>query len=242
MALDKTNNFAVGDANLDELMTHTNVTDRGHHKVSLTEMTTTTVPKIAAGSVIEVAGATYEAGTDITLGGSPSDGTVYIYIVPNGATATAVMTNTAPTWSDAKQGWYGTGGAATYRYVHYVMTKATAAYSNKIDSALPFTAPTRAGFLSTGARFFMKELSVVFASGDTTKSVAHGLTAPFTNNTIIDILWRADNYNGATLGKTFSYYGGYVSGFTWNDTNVSVILGAAPGGTGATYYLTVVYK
>jgi hypothetical protein len=43
----------------------------------------------------------------------------------------ATFTNTAPTWSDSKQGWYGTGGSANYRYLNFIMTKATTSYSEK---------------------------------------------------------------------------------------------------------------
>jgi len=43
---------------------------------------------------------------------------------------TSAFTATAPTWSDSKQGWYGTGDQANYRYIARAL-KATASYTEK---------------------------------------------------------------------------------------------------------------
>jgi hypothetical protein len=104
----------------------------GKHNVSLTNYDTTGVPAIAAGSIVECNGALFEFTADEAVTGTPSNGTVYIQIVPSTTTCTAAFTNTAPTWSDAKQGFYGTGGAANYRYLEFEMTRSSATvYSNK---------------------------------------------------------------------------------------------------------------
>ena len=136
MAGTKRNAYAIGNTNFDAMMTTLDLDRRGKGSVTLTEMTTTTVPKIAAGSWIEVGGAVYEFTADETLSGSPSDGHVYIYIVPGTTTCTAVMTNTAPTWRDAKQGWYGTAGAATYRYITILIIKSGASYMKGAQNVL----------------------------------------------------------------------------------------------------------
>jgi hypothetical protein len=104
----------------------------GKHNISLTNYNTTGVPAIAAGSIIECNGALFEFTADEAVTGTPSNGTVYIQIIPSTTTCTAAFTNTAPTWSDSKQGWYGTGGQANYRYVEYLITKSAASYSPKI--------------------------------------------------------------------------------------------------------------
>lgn len=104
----------------------------GKHNISLTNYDTTGVPAIAAGSIVECNGALFEFTADEAVTGTPSNGTVYIQIIPSTTTCTAAFTNTAPTWSDAKQGFYGTDAAANYRYLEFEMTRSSATvYSNK---------------------------------------------------------------------------------------------------------------
>ena len=69
--------------------------------------------------------------TDPVTSSTVADGAVYVCIVPDTTTATAEFTATAPTWSDSKQGWYGTGGQANYRYVNFRMDKSGASYYDK---------------------------------------------------------------------------------------------------------------
>ena len=82
-------------------------------------MDTTTIPQVAAGSIVESAGSLYEAGTNESISGSASTGTNYIKLVPGTDIVTPTWTTTTPTWSDAKQGWYGTGGSASHRYLQF---------------------------------------------------------------------------------------------------------------------------
>jgi hypothetical protein len=132
MAGSKLNTYGVGDVNLTNLMQVLDACRIGFHAVSLTEWATTTVPKIAAGSKVEVNGAIYKFDADETITGSPSDGLVYIKLIPSGDSITAQFTNTAPAWDDEKQGWYSsTPGEENYRYIEFGMTKATAEYSDK---------------------------------------------------------------------------------------------------------------
>ena len=131
MSGSKVNTYGIGDANIQALMLSTDKLFKGFHKVSLTNYDSTSESQIAAGSVIECAGALYKFDSNESMTGSPSDGTVYIRIVPGTTTCTAEYTNTAPTWSDAYQGWYGTGGAATYRYVEFILQKASSTWSNR---------------------------------------------------------------------------------------------------------------
>lgn len=126
----KVNNYAIGDDNIEAVMLTTDQIFKGLCSVSLTEMSTTTVPKIAAGSWIECNGTLFKFDADETLTGSPSDGVVYIRIIPSTDTCTAEMTNTAPTWSDSKQGWYGTSSAANYKYIGGC-TKSSTSYTYK---------------------------------------------------------------------------------------------------------------
>lgn len=131
MAGSKVNDYSIGDSNIQSVMLTLDKAFKGFHQASLTNYNTTDESAIAAGSVVEVNGALYKFDSDESITGSPSDGTVYIYLVPSGDTVTAAYTNTAPTWSDSKQGWYGTGGNANYRYLEFALTKASAVWSNK---------------------------------------------------------------------------------------------------------------
>jgi hypothetical protein len=135
MSGSKINNYSTLDNNIEEV--ELTLDKCFNDRLTLTEMLTTTVPKIAAGSRVEVGGAFFKfdsdeaiSTTDPVTGTTVADGIVYVMLKPavDGLTITAVMTATAPTWSDSKQGWYGTSTYAGYKYIKYVITKATASY------------------------------------------------------------------------------------------------------------------
>jgi len=131
MSGSKINDYGVGDVNATSIMTTLDAQRIGYHALTLTEYDTTTKPAIAAGSKVEINGALFKFDSEDAISGSPSDGDVYILLTPSGDSVTASFTNTAPTWSDSKQGWYGTGGSENYRYANFVMTKSGTDYSDK---------------------------------------------------------------------------------------------------------------
>jgi hypothetical protein len=94
----------------------------GYCAISLDSLTATTAVTIKAGSKVEVGGALYEYGSDETESGGTWAGigasnTVYVYIVPSGASISFIYSTTAPTWDVAKQGWYnGTNRAVASLY------------------------------------------------------------------------------------------------------------------------------
>ncbi len=93
---------------------------KGFLAISLTNYDADTEPQIAAGSSVEIAGALFlfPALESITgWAGIGINNDVYVKLVVSGTSVTAEFTTTAPTWSDSKQGWYGTAGAALHRYV-----------------------------------------------------------------------------------------------------------------------------
>lgn len=128
---EKINNYGVGDVQADSIMETLDTQRVGYHALTITEYDTDTKPAIAAGSKIEINGALFEFDSEETISGTPSDGDVYILLTPSGDSVTASFTNTAPTWSDSKHGWYGTGGSANYRYANFIMTKSGTDYSDK---------------------------------------------------------------------------------------------------------------
>lgn len=139
----KLNTYAIGDVDLTNIMTVLDQTRIGGvMQVSLTNLSNTTVPAIAAGSFLEVAGALYLVSTeeaisttDPVTSATVADGSIYIMAIPSGNSIAFSFTATAPTWSDIKQGWYGTGTYAGCRYVGKVR-KSSSSYENKkiIDS------------------------------------------------------------------------------------------------------------
>jgi len=81
----------------------------GYQAISLTNYDNDNEPQIAAGSKVEIGGALFEAVSNENISGwagisNSSD--VYIKLIVSGATATAEFTDTPPTWSTSKQGWY----------------------------------------------------------------------------------------------------------------------------------------
>ena len=133
------NDFSNSDSNILKVQSTLDKTFFGKvDSITLTEFDSSTVPAIAAGSVVENNGSLYQfaseeaiSTTDPGTSSTVADGTVYVLLVPGTGTITAAFTATAPTWSDSKQGWYGTGDEANYRYLPYYMTKVSTVYSKK---------------------------------------------------------------------------------------------------------------
>lgn len=81
----------------------------GYQAVSLTNFDNDSEPQLAAGSVVEIGGALFEAAALESISGwagISNDSDVYIKLTVSGSTATAAFTTDPPTWSTSKQGWY----------------------------------------------------------------------------------------------------------------------------------------
>ena len=111
MATDKINNYAIGDNNFESVMLTLDQTFRNKHDCYSFSATA-----LKAGSVIEINGSLYPVTADITLPSMTSN--KYLMAVPSSSgTFTLLATSTAPTWSDSKQGFYGTSTTANYKYI-----------------------------------------------------------------------------------------------------------------------------
>lgn len=101
---------------------------RGYNAVSLTNWdSTTTIPQVAAGSVIEINGSTWDitTNTDIDSSGATA-GTVYVYF--DDSAPEFKFLDTAPAWSSTLNGWYLSGD----RFTGYFMTwDGASSFSNK---------------------------------------------------------------------------------------------------------------
>lgn len=95
----------------------------GHISMSWNNWTTNTEPTITKGSKIEISGSLFNfpADEDMDPGanwaGFGNDTIVYCKLTVSGTSCTSVLTATAPTWNDEKQGWYD--GADRYYGVIY---------------------------------------------------------------------------------------------------------------------------
>lgn len=109
----------------------------GYIALSFDEWTTTNEPEIQAGSKIEIAGSMYTFGSaedidpDGDWAGFGNSTQIYCKLVVSGTNVTSKLTTTAPTWDDARQGYYGTGGSALHRYYAKIYKDSSGNYDRK---------------------------------------------------------------------------------------------------------------
>jgi len=113
---------------------------KGFQGISLTNFATSALSQIAAGSVVEIAGAFFNFPADETINASTwtsitSGNTAYIALVPAGTagsqTVTAEYTATAPVWRDDMQGWYASA-ASVSRVIGSVYKVSATAQTRKV--------------------------------------------------------------------------------------------------------------
>jgi hypothetical protein len=92
---------------------------KGFQALSLTEYTTSAAAAIAAGSIVEIAGAFFQFAADETPTGWTSiatGSTAYIALTASGTAGSQIVeasyTATAPTWRDDHQGWYASAASS----------------------------------------------------------------------------------------------------------------------------------
>lgn len=106
---------------------------RGFIRLSLTNYDNSSLPQIAVGSLVEIEGSLFSFAANDSITGTPSTGTNYIMLEVSGSgasqTVEGVWTDTPPTWSDSRQGWYDATG--TKRYVAMCEYDGASAYTEK---------------------------------------------------------------------------------------------------------------
>ncbi len=112
---------ATGAADWTGWITQQGLTDRGFMQVSLTNFATTAASLVGTGSVFELAGSIYsctETAINLAAGTISAAVAVYYVAIPSagGTTCTFTMDSIAPTWVNAKQGYYASA-ASTSRYL-----------------------------------------------------------------------------------------------------------------------------
>lgn len=112
---------------------------KGFQAVSLTEYNTSAAASIAAGSVVEIAGAFFTFVSDEAINASSwtaivTGTTAYITLTPSGTAGSQIVdvayTSTAPTWRDDHQGWYASA-ASNVRVIGSVYKAEAANYGPK---------------------------------------------------------------------------------------------------------------
>jgi len=110
---------------------------KGYQALSLTEYTTSAAADIAAGSIVEIAGAFFTFVADETPTGwsaISTGSTAYIALTPSGTAGSQIVSSgyvsTAPTWRDDHQGWYASAGS-TVRVVARVFKAGATSYYPK---------------------------------------------------------------------------------------------------------------
>ena len=126
---------ATGAADWTGWITQQGLTDRGFMQVSLTNFATTAASLIGTGSVFELAGSIYSCTeTSISLAAGTISAAVSVYYVAipsaGGTTCTFTMDSVAPTWVDAKQGYYASA-ASTSRYLGGTYLVTTTSFRDK---------------------------------------------------------------------------------------------------------------
>lgn len=214
MAGIKIDNFAVGDVNLTAVMDTLQGLRQGHFQASLTEMDTTTIPKIAAGSIFDLNGSLVYVDADETIGGAPADGVTYIKAIYSSGAVSFEWTATAPTFSTSKNGWYGTSASSGHRYIAK-MIKASSSYTGKTlydSSNIPYI-------------YEMKRVDYV---GNWTVGETKTATLTFSSNVIALVSFSLD---------VSSFVGIYVSAFSISGNTVNISLtGTYNAGTRQGYY------
>lgn len=143
----------------------------GYPGVSLTHMSDSAEPRIAAGSKVEIGGALYQFSADETgtgWAGIGASNTVYILVTPSGTTCAWSYTTTAPTWSTSKQGFY----IASDRVIGGLYKDAGGNYTAKwLYAGMDMVGPV--------PRLLQEKIEIGNWNMDTTNtvSVAHGLNS-----------------------------------------------------------------
>lgn len=111
---------------------------RGYSALTLTHMQDSVVPAIAAGSAIDLNGRLMFFDQETVISTiDPMTGTTVvngkIYIIINSGSSVPSFTATAPVWSPARQGWYGSGAQSQNRYVDCFIIKNADSYNKYVN-------------------------------------------------------------------------------------------------------------
>ncbi len=201
---------ALGASDWSGWITQQGLTDRGYSRVSLTNFAGTIASAIGTGSVFEAAGAIYnntsETAISLATGTASANVAVYIMAIPaaGGTTCTFEIDSIAPTWVDAKQGFYASA-ASTTRAVGGMYIGTAATYYTKFI----YTQDMLTGYLLPWGetRPILKKIIQIGEwdmQSDATIDVPHGMATRFLNVRSINVMIQDDTSNSMTDFNTVS--------------------------------------
>lgn len=177
---------------------------KGMNNIQLTEFTTFTVPKIAAGGSCEINGKIRTNSSELTITGSTSNNNWYdILLTPSGGTYTAsfVARNTG-VWSNVKQGLY----SGNNRVVACVFRDSSGNFISKnILIVISRTVKIKAEFIWNMEPVPNSEIAVAHGLSNITKMKT--VEAMIRNDTG-NVMYRVDGYvHGSNLAFRWSGMG-----------------------------------
>jgi len=190
--------------------------------LSLTNYDNDSEPQIAAGSVVEISGSLFQFSSNDSIGGTPTTDSInYIMLEVSGSgdsqTVSGSWTTTAPTWNDAKQGWYDATG--NKRYVAGCIYDGTY-YNHK--------------FLFDKHRDRLRDFTIEIGDwnmdSSQSKAVAHGLGNAWKNIRNIEVMIRNDGddqYNPLDTGSSTGGTCGGIGSPGIDATNINLIRAAS---------------
>lgn len=149
----------------------------GFQAISLTEYTTSAAASIAAGSMVEIAGAFFTFVSDDAIDASSwtsitTATTAYIELTPSGTAGTQIVTatytSTAPTWRDDLQGWYASAGSSSRVIGSVYKAEATSYYPKYIYKSVSPESYRQTGkeiFTSSGVFHVPLTVNKVYLTG-----------------------------------------------------------------------------
>lgn len=154
---------------------------KGYMALSLTEYNTSAAAAIAAGSVVEIAGAFFTFAADETPTGwtaITTGNTAYIALTASGTAGSQVVNagyvSTAPTWRDDLQGWYASA-ASSVRIVASVYKAESTRYIPKyIFTNKQNDSPQSEKFLSVASSLSVGGDATISGDINISGSIVHG--------------------------------------------------------------------
>jgi len=186
----------------------------GLNLVTFTEMDSTLEPKIATGSVVEIAGALFQFDEDTAISGSAVGGDNYILLTPSGTGADQILSasysSTLPAFDTEKNGYYS-GLARAVGYVSlsgssylrksvvkdgngvFVGGSIKAKDDSFIDGSLTVSGNLKTSFLNMNGLFFVESSGAGFEAGVFVGGIGYDL------DQVVLQAWRF--FNGDWIGE-----------------------------------------
>lgn len=204
MSGSRINTYSPSTGVLDNVIGVVDYSLAGGIAITLTNYTSTILPRIQAGSIVEVAGDIFEFSTENTISttgiASTASCDYYIKLVPSSSECSAEFSTIVPTWRTDHQGYYE-NSTSDHRYIGKTF----------FDGS---------GYIQKYLFYGKDIMKPIFCYGilSTTTTIPSTLTVPMSGyiKTILDIKYNIGTTSTASGAIT------YLSSYTINSTSVVV--------------------